>query len=178
MSVIKLSEEDNLIIQPFIIGNLLLELKGKDFLNSKYFTENFNDYFAEVLKKMTLDSQGIVIMLFYSFLVIPYEKLKSDVKTEYEKINNKIDEAIENKIFSIKNNYSDKDYLRHMRNSIAHVRFKFVSETSLTFIDKNDKKNYNFELTIPLNKLHYILFDLRNLTINYFNSNREKINND
>lgn len=178
MSSIKITEEDNLIIQPFMIGNLLFELKSKDFLNSKYFTENFNGSLYEILKSMTLDSRGMVIMLFYAFLVVPYEKLKIEAKKEYNKINNKIDQTINCGNFTIKSNYSDNNYLKHMRNSIAHVKFRFVSKQSLTFIDENKKNKLYFELTIPLCEIHNILFDLRDITINYYNNNREVVNND
>lgn len=178
MSVIKITEEDNLIIQPFMIGNLLLELKEKDFLNSEYFEKKISGSICEVLKSMTLDSQGMVIILFYTFLVIPYEKLRTKLRLEYEKINIKIDDAVTNKVFIVKNSYPDKDYLRHMRNSIAHVNFKFISNSSLTFIDEIKRKKYCFELTIPLNQIHNILFDLQALIINYFKDNREAIQDD
>ena len=180
MSSIKITEEDNLIIQPFMIGNLLLELKSKNFLNSKYFTENFNSSLYEILKSMSLDSQGLVIMLFYAFLVVPYEKLKTKAKLEYDYINKKIDDAVKNRVFILNSNYPDNNYLLHMRNSVAHVRFKFISGTSLTFIDKKEKnkRKYSFELTVPLFKLHLILIDLQNLIINYFNNNRESVKGD
>lgn len=170
MRYIKLNDDENLIVQPFIIGQLLLKLNEINFVNSKYFDENFDGSTHDTLKMMTLDSQGMVIMLLYSFLVIPYEKLKLELKSEYDNINNEIDNGITKQIFILKSNYSDKNYLKHIRNSIAHVRFKFIENTSLTFLDENINKTNHFELTIPLSKLIVILNRLECLTAAYFNN--------
>lgn len=178
MTHVKLTEEDNLIIQPFLIGCLLHDLKDVDFLSSNYCKDNFCGPLSDSLNEMTLDSQGLVIILFYAFLVVPYERLKNKLPSDYDDINKKIQDAIDKKIFVLDNNYPNKDYLKHIRNATAHVKFKFEEKKSLTFIDDESNRGYHFELTIPLDKIHLILYDLKVLIINYFTNNREIISND
>ena len=40
---------------------------------------------------MTLDSQGLVIVLFYIYLVVPKEILENELSSEYTKLNNEIE---------------------------------------------------------------------------------------
>ena len=166
----KINYEENLVIQSFIIGKLLLDLKSQNFLQSSYFKENFNDYFSKLLEETTLDSQGNVIALFYLFLVVPKELFKNKLKSEYVNINSWIKKLIDEKQFLLKTNYIDSDYLKHMRNSIAHVRIKFVGGDSITFIDmdKYKGKNCKFELKIPLSHINIILNKLAKCIFDYF----------
>ena len=173
MTCIKLKDEDNLVIQPFIIGNLLYDLKARSFLESDYYKDTFRDPLYNSLNEMTLESQGVIIILFYSFLVVPYERLKKELPDDYDDINIKIQNFINKNVFTLEGNYKDHDYLKHIRNATAHVKYRFVSNTSLTFIDDNTRKGYHLELTIPLGSIHLILNDLRRLIVNYFLNNRE-----
>lgn len=169
---IKLTDEENLVIQPIIIGELLLNLKNKNFLESKYFKENFNDWFITSLKTMTLDSQGMVIILFYTYLVVPKEILENELSSEYAKLNNEIENLINKNICQLTSNYSDKNYLKHMRNAVAHVNLKFVGEKSITFFDDNGHGD-KFELTMPLQIIHIILANLMNIVVTYFKNKKD-----
>lgn len=178
MGKLIISSDDNLIIQPFIIGKLLYEMKKNNFEKTAYFNNNYDAVLCSIINEMTLDSQGTVIILLYAYLVIPYEKLKSQLNNEYNRLNTEIKKCIDVKEFKLNNNYNDNDYLRHIRNSVAHVKFLFEEHKSITFIDEDIKFKKNFELIIPLNYIHLFLLRLENIVINYFNNNREKVDND
>lgn len=178
MTNIKINENDNLIIQPFMIGKLLLEMKSKKFEESSYFNENFEKSLCSIINEMTLDSQGVVIVLLYIYLVVPYEKLKKELEREYNRMNTEISNCINQGVIILNKNYKDNDYLYHMRNSVAHVKFAFVGGTSITFIDEDKKNGKRFELIMPLNLIHIFLFNIEKILINYFINNREEVNDD
>jgi len=171
----KLDDKDNLVVQSIAIGSLLLELKNKNFIESDYFLKNYNFGFKDILRKMTLDSQGVVIVLMYIFFVIPKEVYANKVLND--EINKFIENKINDKIYVLDiDDYADNDYIKHIRNAIAHLHFVFEPERTLslwdTMQDKN-KKIYKFKLNMPLQEIHILFDEIYKLLINYYNNRQE-----
>jgi len=175
---IKIDDKDNLVVQSIAIGILLMELKSKDFLESDYFLKNYNFEFKETLRKMTLDSQGVVMILMYIFFVVPKE-IYAD-KLQYEIINDFIKDKIDSKIYVLNtDDYKDGDFVGHIRNAVSHSNFIFEPGKSLTVFDTNE--NYKrkpkiikrFSISIPLTEISILLAQLYQLVVDFYN-NRNK----
>ena len=69
---------------------------------------------------------------------------------------------------------SEVDYLRHIRNAVAHARVEFVPGVSVTFLDKRGK-NEKCEITIPLNKIGLLLKDLQTLFLTYIQNVQNRL---
>ena len=53
-----------------------------------------------------------------------------------------------------------------MRNAVAHINLKFVSEKSITFFDDKGHGD-KIELIMPLQIIHIKLFNLMNIVVTY-----------
>lgn len=172
---IKLNDEDNLIFQSIAIGRLLLELKQKNFLDSDYFNNSYEFEYKDILKEITLDSQGVVLILMYIFFVIPKEVYESELKDKYDEVNKFIKDKIDAGVFNlIKDDYNDDDFVRHMRNSISHSKVRFEPKKSVSFFDDNKKicksnnNVKNFCLEVPLSEVHIIIGKVHEFIIEYY----------
>lgn len=171
----EIKDKDNLVIQSIAVGILLLELKSNFFLESDYFLKNYNFEFKQILRDMTLDSQGVVILLMYIFFVIPKEVYADNL--QYNIINDFIENKINNKIYILnEDDYNDRNYARRIRNAVSHSNFIFEPEKSLTLIDTNEYHNKKpkvtkrFTLTIPLEEINILINQVYIIVANYYNN--------
>lgn len=169
------NDKDNLVIQSIVVGILLLELKSNNFLESDYFLKNYNSEFKEILKDMTLDSQGVVIVLMYIFFVIPKEVYED--KLEFKIINDFIEDKINNGVYILKeDDYKDSDYARHIRNAVSHSNFIFEPKKTLSLFDTNEyiknksDKLKRFKIVIPLEEIHILVEQIYIVVANYYNN--------
>ena len=162
------SQNDNLLIQSYFTIAFLTELKNKDFLNSEYYKNAvFEDKFVkENLPTVGIDNQGTLLIYLYTMLVIPKQLLENDFPNEFAKLNVIIDNI---KIKAESNYPKDSvkiDYLRHLRNAVAHARVEFIPNKTVTFIDKNDNEN-ECSITIPLLNIGIFLSELQKIFMKY-----------
>lgn len=172
---IKMDDKDNLVVQSIAIGILLLELKSKDFLESDYFLKSYNFEFKEILREMTLDSQGVVMILMYIFFVVPKE-IYAD-KLQYKVINDFIKDKIDNSIYILNvDDYNDGDFVGHIRNAVSHSNFIFEPKKSLTIFDTNEhykrkpKAIKRLSISIPLTEIIILLEQLYQLVADFYNN--------
>ena len=143
---IRIGPEDNLIFQPYLIIELLFNLKKHHFIGSDYFKKmKYNEDTRYLLKEAGIYNQGLIMLTLYALLVIPKEILeKKDYDPDFEKINKKISNH-----FDTKTNYpSDSlniNYIRHLRNALSHGRISFIRNSHIEFRDQKvaDKKVVN-----------------------------------
>ena len=162
------SQNDNLLIQSYFTTAFLLELKNNDFFNSDYYKNvEFEDKFVkENLPIVGIDNQGALLMTLYTMLVIPKQLLENEFPNEFENLNETI-EMINSKSESNYRKDSEKiDYIRHIRNSVAHARVEFEPNISVTFTDKNNNHEI-CTITIPLSKIGIFLTALQQVFMKY-----------
>ena len=178
---IKLSPEDELIFQPYLMIELLFNLHKQKFLCSDYFKEmEYNEDTRYLLKKVGIDNQGLIMLTLYALLVIPKEILeKKDYDPDFEKINKKISNH-----FDTKTNYpSDSlniNYIRHLRNALSHGRISFIRNSHIEFRDQKvaDKKVVNeFKSEIKLKDVGLLIDDLRQGIIGEYLEHLKKSDN-
>ncbi|MBQ8472595.1 MAG: hypothetical protein IJ501_03735 [Bacilli bacterium] len=179
--ILKLNNDDNLVIQSIAIGVLLMELNDKKFLESDYFLKKYNFEFKDILKKMTLDSQGVVMILLYVFFVVPKEIYADNL--QYEKINDFIKNKIDNNVYVLnQDDYKDNDYAGHIRNAVSHANFIFEPQKSLTIFDTNQynkrkpKNIKTISISIPLKEIVILLEQIYKLVIAYYNHQSQSSN--
>ena len=82
---IPIGPEENLIIQPYLIIELLFNLKKHYFISSDYFSKmNYNNDTRDLLKRTDIDNQGLIMLSLYALLVIPKEILKKTYVPDFE----------------------------------------------------------------------------------------------
>jgi hypothetical protein len=172
----QLNQEDNLLIQSYLTSAFLLNLKQNDFLNSDYYkNRRIKDVTVdEYLPKINIDNQGALLMILYSMLVIPKQLLFNSFKNDFEKLNIKIKEIVLNVESSYKNDKPEIDFIRHIRNSVAHANVTFSQKESVTFSDRN-RDEEKCSIIIPLIKMPFLLKELQQIFINYINSKKNDL---
>ncbi|TGD56544.1 hypothetical protein [Flavobacterium humi] len=163
-----LSQEDNLLIQSYFTTAFLFELNNNDFLNSEFYKSlSFGDnYLKENLPTVGIDNQGTLLMGLYTMLVLPKEILSQKYPTEFNGLNNVIDTIQSASKSDYKSDSSGIDYIRHIRNSVAHAKVEFVPTISVTFTDQNSKGEI-CTITIPLEKVGVFLTALQSVFMKY-----------
>ena len=165
-----LTQENELLIQSYSTVAFLLELKNLDFLSSDYYKNaNFQDKSAqEVITRVGIDNQGSMLMVLYTMLVIPNERIKHRFPDEFDNLNNVV-HTIKNDTKTQSNYKKDSvniDYIQHIRNSVAHANLSFVPNTEVIFFDGN-KSGDNCTITIPLSEFGIFLTALQNIFLKY-----------
>ena len=161
--------------------SFLFELRNLDFLNSSYYEQaNFQDpYVKENLPEIGIDNQGSMLIALYALLVIPNEHIKNRFPDEFNKLNNVIHEIKNDE--KTESNYNDEseviDYIRHIRNSVAHAKVSFVPNTEVVFSDirKHKKKDESCTITIPLAKIGIFMSALQKLFFKYIETTSQKL---
>jgi hypothetical protein len=163
-----LNQEDNLILQCYLITSFLTELKNADFLNSEYYNNlSFEDNFVkENITKIGIDNQGSLLIFLYALLVIPKQLLESKFPNEFNALNVSLDSINESARSSYSTDSNGIDYVRHVRNSVAHARVKFDPNISVTFTDNNNRGE-NCTIVILLSKIGPFLTELQKIFITY-----------
>ena len=147
-----LTQEDNLIIQTYCSVTLLAELRNNDFINSEFF-EGMDFSLVgikEAIRQIGIDNQGSALMALYAMLVLPREILKNRYETEYSGIQDFLIKHCINTTTNYPKDSPEVDYLRHIRNSVAHARAEFESNETVRFIDEDSRRGYSFATELSL----------------------------
>lgn len=146
---VKYTEHENLIIQTYMNFIWLHEMHSLEFVKTNEYKQlNFSDkYTQNSISERGVINQGTIPVALYSMLVIPKETIFKEYADNYNEINAFI--ASELKPLTKTNYKSDKisvDYLRHLRNSVSHVRFDMTTEDGFViFKDENSRSLEKFE---------------------------------
>jgi|AntRauTorckE5430_2_1112549.scaffolds.fasta_scaffold02652_3 hypothetical protein len=137
---INLDQDGNLIFQSYFIIELLIKLKDNNFVNSDYFNKmDYNPFSKELLKKVDIDNQGMLMLTLYALLVIPKEILQTSYVPDFEQINIQLSSYCHNTETNYSSDSENIDYIRHLRNAVAHGRMSFVNNSHLIFEDEVNK---------------------------------------
>lgn len=172
-----LSQEENIILQSYLTVSLLTELTNNRFLESACFEKmDFgNPSLKPMLCQVGVDNQGCLLMALYAMLCISKETIFSKYKAEFDKINTEIAKRAESTHTTYVRDSNGKiDYVRHIRNAVAHVKVEFVG-TSVQFTDEDRRSHENFVTQIPLCKVGTILMELQKLTYKYVDDIKSRI---
>ena len=144
---IRIGPEDNLIFQPYLIIELLFNLKKHHFIGSDYFKKmKYNEDTRYLLKEAGIYNQGLIMLTLYALLVIPKEILeKKDYDPDFEKINKKISNYFQNTETNYRSDSPNTNYTHHLRNALSHGRISFIGNSHIEFRDQKvaDKKVVN-----------------------------------
>lgn len=164
-----LTQEDNLLIQSFYSTMLLVELKKNNFLNSDFFNNMIFDFPAikGELRKIGVDNQGCALMSLYAMLVIPRQLFGNQFTEEYKFIDAFLQQNAANTVTTYKKDYPKIDFLRHVRNAVAHARISFQPYEAICFSDENTKTGEKFSTELPLTQLGVFLQELMRIHISF-----------
>ncbi len=152
----KCSNETNLIIQSACAAVLITELnRDNRLLQSEFFKDL--EFLTPTVKDMISYQIGVVnyggvLMILYALLVVPKELLQNKYSSEYAAIDKYIETIVITKQTDYKRDDPQVQYVKHMRNSVAHLRVKFTDNESVIFCDSSPKGEHcHFE--IPFSEL-------------------------
>lgn len=170
------TQEDNLLIQSYISIAFLLELRNNDFLNSDYFKNiPFEDKFVKAsLPTVGIDNQGTLLIVLYTMLVVPKQLLEKDFPVEFEALNGIVDKLKSNAISTYRKESVKIDFIRHIRNAVAHARVEFNPNVSVKFSDEN-RGGEKCEITIPLTNIGLFLTELQKVFMKYIETLKAKL---
>ena len=117
-------------------------------------------------------------MALYALLVVPREIISDEYSDEYEAINTFLRKEGDLHQTTYKNedanDLSSIDFIRHVRNAIAHAKISFIADVSIIFSDKREARRkgnvINVEeisFSLPLSKLADFLNLLRDVHLKY-----------
>jgi hypothetical protein len=172
----QITQEDNLILQSYYTVVLLNAISKNKLENSDYF-ENLDivSPIKSAIKEIGVDNQGCALMVLYAMLVLPKELIENEFSIEYESVN----EFLQNEMVSVETNYRNEDkddvstinFVRHLRNSVAHARVSFTPNISMQFSDsRGNQSQETFKAVFPLNKLGELINKLQNVHLEYIKS--------
>ncbi len=149
------SQDENLIFQSYWTVCFLIELKNNAFTNSDYYNSiTFADPIVkEVIRKLGVDNQGSLLMSLYAMLVIPKQLLENLHSDEFDKIQKFLHANTTNTTTNYKYDQPTIDYLRHIRNAVAHARVSFRPDDVVIFQDTDTKGNNSFSTELSLQKV-------------------------
>ncbi|WP_339878397.1 HEPN family nuclease [uncultured Algoriphagus sp.] len=175
-----LSQEDNLLLQAHFTTVLLIELKNNDFLDSSYYEQmKFGDPFIkDSLKKIKVDNQGALLMTLCAMLVLPKQLLENQFPAEFDNLNKFIDLIKLKANSSYESDSKSIDFVRHMRNAVAHGRVTFEPNVSVIFLDKNESSSRVCEIVVPISGMGFFLEQLQNIFRRYIGYLQEVERND
>ena len=162
------TQEDNLLIQSYFTTSFLFELKNLNFLSSDYYKNvEFQDkYVQENLPTIGIDNQGTMLMVLYTMLVIPKQLIEHKFPDEFNNLNQVIDTVKSDANSTYSQDSEQINYIRHIRNSVAHARVSFVPNTEVVFSDENNRGD-NCTIIIPLEKFGIFLTELQKVFFKY-----------
>jgi len=165
------SNNDNLLIQSYFTVAFLSELTNTNFLESDYYREAvFEDEFVhENLPKIGIDNQGTLLIFLYTFLVVPKQLLEERFTKEFGKLNPKIDKLKASATSSYASDKKKIDYVRHLRNAVAHARVDFSTDGVVTFRDRHHNGS-ECEIVIPLQNVGNFITELQQVFVAYIES--------
>ena len=164
-----LTQEQNLLFQSYFTVSLLVELKNNSLLDSAYYEGiTFGaPWIKEELRSIGIDNQGCAMMALYAMLVLPREIIQQAYSSEYDDINNFLQSIMQNTTTKYRSDSSGINFLRHIRNAVAHARVEFSPNDVVTFFDENSRTNENFSSELPLTQLGEFIHRLQMVHIAY-----------
>ena len=174
------TQEDNILIQSYFTIAFLAELINNNFLKSDCYKKmQFQDKFIkENLPSIGIDNRGNLLITLYTMLIIPKEFLFDTYPTEFEKLNDTIENIKSEANSSYKYDQKKINYIRHIRNAIAHLRVEFVDK-AVKFTDeykKNKKITEKCTITIPLMNVGTLLTELQKIFMKHIETLQVKMN--
>lgn len=167
-----LKQEDDLLLQSYMTFSLLAELHNHGFINSNYFKEmNFGArWIQESLPKVGIDNQGCAMIALYSMLVLPKEVVQDTYSAEYEDIQQFVKVHARVITSTYKRDHPEIDFIRHIRNAVAHANAEFRPCDVIIFNDKNSRTGEEFRCELPLDKLGQLLNELQRIHVKYLHN--------
>lgn len=155
---------------------LMAELKNNSFNESEYFKQmQFQNMNAKnIIEKFNIDNQGYMLIALYTLFVVP-KSLYDDrnQSNEYQKLNQWFEKNVikDKTVTNYTKDYNGKriNYVRHIRNAIAHARISFVPLEYVTFYDEYESER--FETSIKLSKIEELLVELQKIIIKFMDQN-------
>lgn len=177
-----ITAEESLFLQCLSTTALLGELSNANFLNSDYFEKlTFeNESFKTIIKMSGIGNPATMQMMLYALLVVPKELLSrisyNHLETYVARINPQVCSLVEEDTYSTYDNEGDKEninYLRHIRNAVAHSKCKYFSENQKNYVVFTDNNNTSKQCFIRIEcyKVGFILMELQKLIMEYYNDN-------
>jgi hypothetical protein len=144
------SQEENLIFQSYFTSCLFAELTNNKFIQSEYYDSlTFSDpVVKEQIRTLGVDNQGSLLMCLYAMLVVPKQLLETQHSDEFQKIREFLDAHAENTSTTYSSDDPTVDYLRHIRNAVAHARVSFRPGDVVVFQDSNGSSTFSTELKL------------------------------
>jgi hypothetical protein len=161
-NTIMLTQEDNLLIQSFYSTVLLTELKNNNFLNSDFFNNMIfgSPQIKGELKKIGVDNQGCALMILYAMIIVPKELFWEKFPKEKQLIEDFLQNNTVNTVTTYKDDSPKIDFLRHVRNAVAHARISFRPSEAICFSDEDTRTGATFSTELPLTQLGVFLQEL------------------
>ncbi|MBO1064027.1 MULTISPECIES: HEPN family nuclease [Nostocales] len=174
-----ITHADNLILQAYYTTVLIVELKNNEFMESGFYQNmTFGQpVIKEELKKIGVDNQGSALMALYAMLVIPREILYDNYSAEYVKLNDFLNEVVTNTVTSYPSDSLKVDFIRHIRNSVAHAQVEFEPNDYVLFQDRDDRRGYEFETRLPLKSFGTFIGRCEALIGRFISDRKSEINN-
>lgn len=174
-----ITQADNLILQAYYTTSLIAELKNNHFVESDFFQNMAfgQPAIKEGLKEIGVDNQGSALMALYAMLVIPREILKEKYGSEYAALNDFLKGVVTNTATNYPNDSPNINFLRHIRNSVAHAQVEFEPNSYVLFRDKDERCGFQFETRLPLDSLGMFIGKLQLLHLRYVADRRLELAN-
>ena len=170
-----IEQKDDLLLQSSIMYALLAELHNDRFVTSDYFEKmNFSEpWFKTRLQKNGVGNKGFVMIALYSLLVLPKEVILNIDPTEYENIREFVKKHARNITSTYESDIPNVDFIRHIRNAVAHANVALGPNDVIIFSDKNPRNSNSieeFKCELPIDKLIDLLPKLQSIIFKYINS--------
>ena len=164
-----ITPKQNLVIQSYLTVSLLAELKNNNLIDSYYFNNmRFgNPSIKTSLKEIGVDNQGCAMMTLYAMLVLPKELIENEHLSDYEKINHFLQIHTQRTNTTYASDSRSVNYLRHIRNAVAHAKIEFRPGEVITFSDENQRKKEAFYTELPLAHLGQLIHELQMVHLKY-----------
>ena len=101
-------------------------------------------WFKEQIRSIGVDNQGFAVIALYAMLVLPREILENAHANEYDAINDFLLNHTKNTTTNYRSDNPTTNYLRHVRNAVAHARVSFRPNDVVIFMDENSRTNESF----------------------------------
>lgn len=167
----QLNQEEKLLFQSYFTFALLTELTNANFLKSDYFKAmSFGSpWIKDELENIGIDNHGCVLIALYTMLVVPRQLLNSKYSAEYNGIQGFLRTHTQNTTTTYKKDTPDIDFLRHIRNSVAHARVEFRPDGVIIFSDSNENKKAieMFKTELPLKHFGEFLQRLQSIHLKH-----------
>lgn len=174
-----ITSEESLLLQCLSTTALLGELANDNFIESDYFKRlTFaNENCKIILRESGLGNPATMQMMLYALLVVPKEILPrtadSSLETYVTRINPLVCSLIEEDTCSTYDNeekIEKIDYIRHIRNAVAHSMCNYFSENQKNYVVFTDNmKSKQCSIKMECYKVGLVLMELEKLIMEYYN---------